>query len=124
GVKFSPIATGARTGALTFSDNAANGPQTVSLTGTGAAPVTFSPGGLTFSSYTVGATSFVKYITLTNHLKNSLTVSTPVATGDFAVAGNTCVAAVGGGLTCKVGIKFSPTVVGTRAGTLTIPYSA
>jgi len=124
GVTFTPTATGARAGTLAFSDNAASTPQTVSLSGTGSAPVTFSPGGLTFSSYTVGGTSFTKYITLTNHLTTSLTVSTPVATGDFGVASNTCVAAVGAGLTCKVGIKFSPTVVGTRTGALTIPYSA
>jgi streptogramin lyase len=34
GVTFSPIASGAVTGTLTFTDNASNSPQTVSLTGT------------------------------------------------------------------------------------------
>jgi hypothetical protein len=35
GVTFSPTATGATTGTLTFTDNAPNSPQTVSLSGTG-----------------------------------------------------------------------------------------
>jgi hypothetical protein len=35
GAKFSPTATGAVTGTLTFTDTAANSPQTVNLTGTG-----------------------------------------------------------------------------------------
>jgi hypothetical protein len=123
GVTFSPTATGARTGALTFSDNAADSPQSVSLTGTGSSPVTFSPASLTLASTTVGLTSIAKIVTLTNHLTTSLTFSTPVATGDFAVASNTC-ASVGPGLTCTVGVTFAPTVVGTLTGTLTIPYGA
>ncbi len=124
GVTFSPTATGARTGALTFSDNAATSPQAVSLTGTGSAPVTVSPTGLAFISTTVGATSAAKVVTLTNHLKTSLTLSTPAATGDFAVASNTCGGSVGAGLTCTIGVTFTPTEVGSRKGDLTIPTSA
>ncbi len=123
GVTFSPTATGALAGALTFSDNAANSPQTVGLTGIGSSPVTFSPASLTLANTTVGTTSAAKTVTLTNHLTTSLTFSTPVATGDFAVASNTCTS-VGPGLTCTVGVTFAPTAVGTLTGTLTIPYGA
>ena len=42
GVTFTPTATGTRTGTLTFTDSAANSPQTVSLTGTGLAPALLS----------------------------------------------------------------------------------
>jgi hypothetical protein len=42
GVTFTPTATGTRTGTLTFTDGAANSPQTVSLTGTGLAPALLS----------------------------------------------------------------------------------
>jgi len=124
GVTFSPMATGARTGALTFSDNAANSPQSVSLKGTGSAPVTVSPASLTFASQPSGTTSAAQTVTLTNHLTTSLAVSTPVATGDFAVASNTCPASLGPKLTCKVRVTFRPTEVGSRTGALTIPYSA
>jgi hypothetical protein len=124
GVTFSPTATGARTGTLTFSDNAANSPQTVSLTGTGSAPVTVSPASLTFASRPVGLSSAAQTVALKNHLATSLTVSTPVATGDFAVARNTCPASLGPGGWCSVGVTFTPTELGTRTGALTIPYSA
>jgi hypothetical protein len=124
GVTFSPTATGTRDGALTFSDSAANSPQAVSLTGTGASLVTVSPASLKFASTTVDLTSSAWRVTLTNHLTTSVTVSTPVPTGDFAVVSNTCPASLGPGLTCKVGVTFTPTQVGSRTGALTIPYSA
>jgi hypothetical protein len=124
GVTFSPTALGVRAGALTFSDNAANSPQAVSLTGTGSSPVTVSPASLTLASTPVGRTSAARVVTLKNHLTTSLTVSTPLATGNFAVASNTCGASVGPGLTCTVGVTFTPTLIGARTGSLTIPYSA
>jgi len=124
GLTFSPATTGARTGTLTFTDDAPNSPQIVSLTGTGSLPVTLSPSSLTFASRTVGTTSAAKTVTLTNRLNTALTVSTVAASGDFAVAGNTCGSSVGAGLTCTVGVTFTPTVVGVRSGTLTINHSA
>ncbi len=42
GVTFSPTAVGSATGTLTFNDSAITSPQTVSLSGTGIAPVTLS----------------------------------------------------------------------------------
>jgi hypothetical protein len=124
GVTFSPTATGARAGTLTFTDGASNSPQTVSLSGTGSVPVTISPASLTFASRTVGTTSAPTIVTLTNHLATSLNMSTLVANGDFAVASDTCGSSVGAGLKCTVGVTFTPTVVGTSSGTLTISYDA
>jgi hypothetical protein len=123
-VTFSPTAAGVRTGALTFTDNAANSPQTVSLTGTGSAPVTISPASLAFGSQPVGMTSGAQTVKLTNHLTTSLVLSTPVATGDFAVASNNCPATLGSGHGCSIGVTFTPGVVGSRTGRLTIPYAA
>ena len=123
-VTFTPATTGSRAGTLTFNDNATNSPQTVSLTGTGSLPVTASATSLTFSSRTVGTTSSSQTVTLTNHLNTSLAFSPVVIAGDFALASNTCGSSVGAGLTCKVGVTFTPRVVGARSGTLTIPYSA
>ena len=124
GVTFSPATIGVRTGTLTFTDDAANSPQIVSLTGTGYLPVTLSPSSLTFPSRTVGTASAAKTVTVTNHLNAALTVSAVAASGDFAVAGNTCGSSVGAGLTCTVAVTFTPTVVGARAGTLTINHGA
>jgi len=124
GVTFSPVILGAAAGTLTFTDNSANSPQIVTLSGTGLAPVAISPSSLTFASTTVGTTAAAQTITLTNGLSASLTVGTISATGDFAVASNTCGSKVGAGLQCKVGITFTPTVVGARSGTLTMTYGA
>src|SRR5208282_1182780 len=124
GVTFSPTAVGALAGTLTFTDSASNSPQTVSLSGTGSAPVTITPASLTFVSRNVGSTSAADKVTLTNHLTTSLTISTIAASGDFSVASNTCGSSVGAGLKCTVGVTFTPTALGTRSGTLTIGYGA
>ncbi len=126
GVTFSPTATGAPTGELTFTDNAANDTiQNVNLTGTGGAPVTVSPASLKFSSTTVGTTSAAQTVVLKNVLPTSVTLSTPVASAGFAVASNTCPASLAPGLTCTVGVNFTPTEVGSyKNADLQIPYSA
>lgn len=67
GVTFSSSALGNATGTLTFTDNAVNSPQTVSLTGTGVAPVTLSSSSLNFNTVVVSATSADRTVTLTNH---------------------------------------------------------
>lgn len=122
GVQFSPAVIGAESGALTFSDSAANSPQTISFTGTGSEPLTAAPTALTFANTAVGKTSAPKIITLMNHLSTTLTISNPTASGDFAVVSNTCATPVDGGKTCAVGVNFTPTAAGPRTGTLTIPY--
>ena len=87
-------------------------------------PVTVFPTSLTFASCAVGTTSGPRKVTLTNHLNTSLSVSPAVATGGFAVASNACGASVGPGLSCTLGVTFTPTEVGLRTGTLTLPYRA
>ena len=123
GVTFAPVALGAATGALNFTDNAANSPQAVSLAGTGSAPLTLSASSLVFTSTTLGV-SAVQTLTLTNGLSAAMTFGAIAATGDFAVSSNTCGSKVAAGAQCKVGITITPTVVGARSGTLTINYGA
>jgi hypothetical protein len=66
-VIFTPAARGARTVAVSITDNADGSPQRGSLTGTGtAAAVSFSPTSLSFGSQSVGTTSTAQTITLTN----------------------------------------------------------
>ena len=93
-VTFTPTASGSRTASVTLADNATGSPQSVSLTGTGAAPAatSFHPG-LTFASQAVGSTSSAQTITLSNtgnaaltHTSIALTGTNP---GDFAQT-NTC----------------------------------
>jgi hypothetical protein len=55
-VTFTPSASGTRTGALSITDNAANSPQTVGLSGNGVAALTIAPtqGGTTSATVTSG----------------------------------------------------------------------
>src|SRR5262249_35077058 len=66
-VTFAPTATGTRTGSIVVTDNAADSPQILNLSGTGINPaVTLSPSTLTFGSQTIGSSSAAQNITLTN----------------------------------------------------------
>ena len=124
GLTFSPTAIGAATGTLTFTDTAATSPQTVNLTGTGSAPVTFSSNSLNFGTVRVGNTSAAKTVTLTNRGSASLSIASIVASAGFAVASNSCGASVAAGATCTVGMTFSPTATGAAVGTLTFTDGA
>src|SRR5208282_3840479 len=67
-VTFTPSAAGARTASVVFTDNAAGSPQTVNLTGTGAAAgVGLSASILTFGSQLIGTSASAQTVTLTNN---------------------------------------------------------
>jgi hypothetical protein len=128
-VTFTPTAVGTRNGTLTFTDSASNSPQTVGLTGTGAAAsgVSLTSSGvaitsLTFTGVTLGSTSAAQVVTLTNSGTAALTLSSITASQYFAET-NTCpispstLAPAG---TCTISVTFAPTVGGTLTGTLTL----
>jgi trimeric autotransporter adhesin len=119
-VTFTPSALGSRTATLTVSDSAANSPQSSNLTGSGIAPVTVSTSTLTFASRILGTTSGAILVNVGNHLSTSLLFSSITTSGDFALASNTCGSSIGAGLSCALGVTFSPTAVGARQGTLSI----
>lgn len=122
-VTFAPEVAGAATGTITITDNATNSPQAVSLAGTGVQPATLSPGTLNFGSRTVGTTSGHSSVTLTNNQTASLSISSIGTTGDFAQI-NTCGNSLAPKGKCTISLTFTPTVVGSRTGTLTVTDSA
>ncbi len=124
GVTFSPTVIGAVTGTLSFTDAAGNSPQTVSLTGTGSAAVTLSASSLSFGTVTVGGTSSVKTVTVTNHQSTALSFSSIAASAGFAIGTNTCGSSIAAGANCSVGVTFKPTATGAASGTLTFTDSA
>jgi len=88
------------------------------------APVTLSPTSLSFGSQTVGTTSAAS-VKLTNNQATALTISTIVASGDFAVVQNsTCGASLASGKSCAINVTFTPSAIGARSGALTITDSA
>ena len=123
-VTFTPLASGARSGTLTFSTNTSAASPTVSLSGTGIAPqMSESPRSLTFGSQLVGTTSAAQAITLSNPGSAPLPITSITTTGDFAQTNN-CGASVAVGASCAISVTFTPTDRFTRSGTLVITSNA
>ncbi len=123
-VTFTPTQVGARTGNITITDNAPNSPQTVALSGTGAAQATLTPASKTFPTEKVGTSSPAKVFTLHNKQSvtlNSIAIST---TGDFSVSTTTCTTSLAAKSSCTISVVFTPTQTGTRTGTLQVADSA
>jgi hypothetical protein len=123
-VTFTPTQLGARSGAITITDNAPNSPQSVPLTGTGTAQATLTPTSSTFPITKVGVTSAAKTFKLANKQKVSLTGISISTTGDFSVQSTTCGSSLGPLSSCTISVVFTPTQTGTRTGTLQVSDSA
>ena len=122
-VAFTPTATGTVTGTLTVSDNASGSPQTVTLSGTGIAPVAgLSAQSLTFTE-PVSTTSAAEMLTVTNTGSSNLNISTAAIGGtnpsDFAKSADTCTGAtVAPTMTCAVSVTFTPSTTGSFKASL------
>jgi hypothetical protein len=124
-VTFSPSATGSFSASVTVTDNAAGSPQSISLAGTGIAPVTLSATALNFGAVLLGTSSTAKPVTVTNQMSVALTGITVAVTGNAAYSEvNTCGTSVAAGGKCTVTVTFAPTTTGTQTGTVTITDSA
>ena len=123
-VTFSPTIVGTVNGAITVTDNASNSPQIVHLTGTGEAPVAFSPTTLAFGSVAVGS-STTKTVTVTNNQNKTLNF-TYSASGNYTAGGTgtTCGSSLGAGAKCVIAVTFSPLATATINGALTISDDA
>ena len=122
GIKFAPTKTGKESGTLTISDNAFTGTQTVSLGGTGTAPIAaVAPAALNYQPQAINTTSGAQLVYLTNSGTGPLTFSGPgiATTGPFAQTNN-CGAALAPRISCAIKVTFTPTVTGAKAGTLTV----
>jgi len=108
-----------------ITDNAAGSPRTISLTGSGqAGQIKLTPTSLAFSTQLLGTTSPAQQVEVRNTGSTSVSITSIAATGDFVVASTTCGAALAGGAKCQVNVRFTPTAVGARAGTLSVVNSA
>ena len=130
-VEFKPAAAGALTASLSIADNATGSPQTVALTGTGAAaapPVTLAPASLTFASTTVGVTTVAQVVTVTNSGAVALTLTSETLTGanatSFLISANTCTTSLAVGASCTVSVEFKPAAAGALAASLSIADNA
>ncbi|MBZ5665716.1 MAG: choice-of-anchor D domain-containing protein [Acidobacteriia bacterium] len=124
-VTFTPTAGGAQNGTLSIADNAPGSPHTVTLAGSGyVTTATVTPSSLSFGNQTLGTTSAAQSVVITNTGANPITVSAVTPTTDFAETDNCTTTPVPVEGSCTINVTFSPTVGGTRNGTLTISDNA
>jgi HYDIN/CFA65/VesB family protein len=128
-VAFTPSATGAETATLTIGDDAPTSPQTIALSGGGTSPaqLTITPDPMDFGAQTVGSSSAVKTMTLTNVGGQALLLNSVTVGGanpqDFTASWG-CSAILSHGNTCNVQVTFKPTATGTRTATLVVDDTA
>jgi Abnormal spindle-like microcephaly-assoc'd, ASPM-SPD-2-Hydin len=121
-VGFTPTAKGSRTGILQLTDNAANNPQRVTLTGMGMS-IALSPTALNFGPVPVGQTSAPQPVTISNVSNASVNLTgfsiggTPA---DYSTSDNTCGSSLAAGTNCSLNVWFHPTKKGTRNGKLNV----
>ena len=122
-VTFTPTATGARKGTLSFNDNAPGSPQTVALTGTGIS-LALTPTTWNFGSVNVGQQSASKSFTLTNETSSS--VSSVVVSlagtnpGQYQITSNGCGSTLSGHSSCSISVVFKPTITGSLPAQLKV----
>jgi len=120
---FSPVMPGSFSGVITINDGAANGPQVVTMTGSGVAPVSLSAN-ITFGVTNVGSSNSAT-MTLTNNESSSLTY-TYTTSGDYSAVGSgttPCNGTVASKGKCTFSITFAPTTNGVIKGAITITFS-
>lgn len=82
--------------------------------------VAVTPGAISFPDEVMEIQSPPAQATVINRSVSGLTVSSMVATGDFAVSGSNCSGVLGIGASCAISVTFTPTASGYRTGTLVI----
>ena len=130
-VMFSPTTTGPLSAAITVVDNAANSPQSDTLTGTGTVALVpqanLSPATLTFASQVNGTTSAAQTVTLSNPGNATLTITGITLTGANPTAfvlTNGCGTSLAASANCLLSVTFSPGTVGTFAAAITVADNA
>ncbi len=124
-VTFAPSVPGAIPGEITISDNAANSPQMINLSGTGLAPLSLSPASIGFGTVTVGTTTAAKIVTLTNNSSAALSIAY-AASADYSVnpGGTTpCGSALAAKTKCTLSVSFTPSQNAATSGAVTVTYS-
>ncbi len=82
-----------------------------------------SPTALNFLTQVLSTTSAAKAVTLTNTGTVSLSITSITTSGDFAQTNN-CGSSLTGGAKCTINVTFTPTVIGSRTGALSINDNA
>jgi len=122
-ITFSPTSVKYYSSSLTITDDAANSPQAILLTGSAVMPVVFSPTHVAFSNQAVASSSSSSQVTLVNNQSVALNISSIQTSAPYAQSNN-CGLHLAAGQSCALGITFSPTAVKYYASSVTIADDA
>jgi hypothetical protein len=117
---------GGSSGTVTITDNAADSPESLSLSGPGVsnAGAALSPTSLAFGALPIGMQTSAQTVTLTNPVNGlaaPLTIARVTTNGDFAIAQNACPSSLPAGANgCTISVTFTPTMSGMRSGALNV----
>jgi hypothetical protein len=123
---FAPTGLGTRSATVGITDNAADSPETIGLSGTTTPTplVSVTPSNITFPAQYVGTSGLPQSVSVTNNGDAPLNITSVTATpGDFAML-NACGSSLAAGASCAIGVFFDPSASGARPGTLTINDNA
>jgi hypothetical protein len=127
-ISFNPVATGALSAAITVMDNAANSPQTATLSGTGTAPrARLSVGSVSFGNQTTGTASAPQTVTLSNPGNATLNISSISIAGANPGAfaeNNNCGTILAPNASCAIQVSFAPASAGQFAAALSVTDDA
>jgi len=117
---FRPQSAGAKSEAITFTDDAPGGNQSVTLNGTGAiGSLLFNPPSLAFAGVDPNAVSQAQTAKLTNELASSITLASISLSGHFAQT-NDCPSTLGPGGSCTVTVTSNPVIDGPTQGSVNV----
>jgi hypothetical protein len=123
---FTPTGLGTRSATIGITDNGADSPETITLSGTTTPTplVSVTPSNITFPAQYVGTSGLPQSATVTNNGDAPLSITSVTASAtDFGTL-NACGSTVAAGSSCAIGVFFDPTASGARPGTLTINDNA
>jgi uncharacterized protein YjdB len=118
---FSPTVVGAASGTVSVGYNGIGSPVVATLAGTGIVPVSMSPASASFGNVAVGSPSPAKSFTVTNSGASALALAITPSAGFTQT--NTCGVSLAAKASCTINAVFSPTVLGTASGTVTVSYN-
>ena len=126
-VVFKPTVAGARSGAITISDDAspAGAHQVIALFGigtAGTAAFTLTPESVQFPGQLAGTTSASQAVILKNNSAATAALGTPTYPAGFKVT-TTCGASLAAGASCAFHAAFTPAAAGPVSGVITIPIT-
>ena len=119
-ISFTPNAVAKFSATLSVSSDAADGTQTLALSGAGAGLLAVNPSSEAFGSVNVGATKS-QVVTITNNDSSSVSISqVSVNSSAFSITGISTPVSLGASQSTTFTVTFAPTSSGSASGAVTV----